>query len=104
MKHFVVEATYLVPFAEVQEAIPDHRAFLRRGYDQGLFLCSGPKEPPTGGFLVARAASKAELEAFFESEPFRVADLARFTFTEFQPVMRQGWTEHWFDTVDRPAR
>jgi hypothetical protein len=32
----------------------------------------------------------------FEDEPFRVANLASFTFTEFQPVKRQDWTEHWF--------
>lgn len=69
----------------------------------GLFLCSGPKDPPTGGFLVARADSKAELEAFFENEPFHVANLASFTFSEFQPVKRQGWTEHWFGGAEIPA-
>jgi uncharacterized protein YciI len=76
--------------------IPRHRDFLQQGYDRGLFLCSGPKEPATGGFLVARAESKADLEAFFEEEPFSVGNLASFKFTEFQPVKRQGWTEHWF--------
>ena len=45
---------------------------------------------------MARANSKAELEAFFENEPFHAANLASFTFTEFQPVKRQGWSEHWF--------
>ncbi|MEW6645504.1 MAG: YciI family protein [Pseudomonadota bacterium] len=103
MKHFIVEATYLVPFEQIAETIPRHRAFLQKGYDLGLFLCSGPKAPPTGGFLVARAKSKAELEAFFENEPFQVAGLASFTFTEFQPVKRQDWTEHWFGGAEAPA-
>ena len=96
MKHFIVEATYLVPFEQIQETIPSHRAFLQKGYDLGLFLCSGPKEPAIGGYLVARADSKADLEALFESEPFGAKGLARFTFTEFQPVKRQAWTERWF--------
>jgi uncharacterized protein YciI len=100
MKHFIVEAKYLVPFERIKDTIPRHRAFLQKGYDLGMFLCSGPKEPPTGGFLVARAASKAELEALFADEPFNVARLASFTFTEFQPVKRQGWTEHWFGEAD----
>ncbi len=96
MRHFIVEATYLVPFGQIEAVIPRHRAFLQQGYDAGLFLCSGPKDPPTGGFLVARAHTKAELQAFFESEPFRVANLASFTITEFLPVKRQDWAEHWF--------
>ncbi len=100
MKHFIVEATYLVPFEQIKDTIPRHRAFLQKGYDLGMFLCSGPKEPPTGGFLVARARSRAELEALFEEEPFRLGNLASFTFTEFDPVKRQSWTEHWFGEAE----
>jgi uncharacterized protein YciI len=103
MKHFIVEATYLVPFEAIKRTIPEHRAFLQQGYDAGLFLCSGPKEPPTGGFLVARAPSISDLEALFETEPFHLAKLASFTFTEFQPVKRQAWTEHWFAAPDAPS-
>jgi uncharacterized protein YciI len=103
MKHFIVEATYLVPFGQIRDTIPRHRAFLQKGYDLGMFLCSGPKDPPTGGFLVAKAGSKAELEALFEDEPFRLANLASFTFTEFMPVKRQSWTEHWFGETQAPA-
>ena len=55
MKHFIVEATYLAPLEKIREATPKHREFLQRGYDAGLFLCSGPQDPPVGGFLVARA-------------------------------------------------
>ena len=97
MKHFLVEATYAAPFEEVREAYPRHRAWLQKGYDMGLFLCSGPKVPATGGYLVARAESVEALRAMFEEEPFNRERLATFTFTEFQPVKRQDWTEHWFD-------
>ncbi len=96
MKHFIVEATYLVPFEQIKEMIPRHRAHIQKGYDAGLFLCSGPQDPPVGGFLVARASSIADLKAMFDEEPFNVAGLARYTFKEFQPVKRQAWTEDWF--------
>lgn len=101
MKHFLVEATYCVPFETVREAIPRHRAWLQKGYDLGLFLCSGPKEPPTGGYLVARAASADTLRALFDEEPFNQAGLATYAFTEFHPVKRQPWTEQWF--TEEPA-
>ena len=96
MKHFIVEATYRAPLERIREATPRHRAWLQKGYDLGMFLCSGPQDPPVGGFLVARANSKAELELMFREEPFLKEGLASFTFTEFQPVKRQAWAEDWF--------
>jgi uncharacterized protein YciI len=97
MKHFLVEATYLVPYERIREAQPRHRIFLQKGYDAGLFLCSGPQvDPPVGGFMVARARSKADLESMFEEEPFNAEKLASYTFREFNPVKRQPWTEEWF--------
>ena len=41
--------------AFLAEIRPLHRAFLKRGYEQGLLLCSGPMNPLTGGMVVARA-------------------------------------------------
>lgn len=96
MRHFLVEATYAAPFEQVRQAIPRHRAWLQQGYDRGLFLCSGPKAPPTGGYLLARADCVEALKAMFKDEPFNQEGLATFTFTEFDPVKRQPWTEAWF--------
>jgi uncharacterized protein YciI len=96
VKHILVEATYSAPIEQVREAYPRHRAWLQKGYDLGLFLCSGPKEPPTGGYLVARAESVDALKTMFAEEPLNSEGLATFSFTEFLPVKRQGWTEHWF--------
>ena len=85
----------LAPIEQVREAYPRHRAWLQKGYNL-FFLCSGPKDPPIGGYLVARAKSAEVLKAMFEEEPLNVERLATFTFTEFQPVKRQPWTEKWF--------
>jgi len=104
MKYFIVEMTYLAPIETIREGYAAHRAWLQTGYDDNLFLCSGPKaEPPIGGFLVARAAPKAELEAMFAEEPFNKAGLGSLTFTEFQPVKRAGWAEAWFNGEDGTA-
>ena len=98
MKHFLVEAKYLVPYEKIKEVQPRHRVFLQKGYDAGLFLCSGPQvDPPVGGFLVARAESRDALVSMFREEPFFSEKLASYTFTEFDPVKRQPWTEQWFD-------
>ena len=98
MKYFIVEMTYLAPIETIRQGYVEHRAWLQRGYDQDLFLCSGPKsDPPVGGYLLARANSKTELERMFADEPFNKAGLGALTFTEFQPVKRASWAESWFN-------
>lgn len=103
MKHFVVESTYRVPIEQMREVFPRHRAYLQTWYDQGLFLFSGPKNPPVGGFLIARAESVEVLEAIFAQDPFTTEGFATFTFTEFQPAKRQNWMEPWFTGTAAPA-
>lgn len=95
MKHFVVEISYIAPLSSIDAALADHRAFLQAGYDQGMLLCSGPQEPRTGGIVLARAASRDDLKAFFRTDPFQVRNLAKYRFVEFAPVKHQGWMEDW---------
>ena len=96
MMYFIVEAQYHVPFAQLKDTVPQHRAYLKHGYDSGMLLCSGPQEPPTGGYLVARAPDKAQLEAFLAREPFALARQASYRIREFRPVMSAPWAEAWF--------
>lgn len=96
VKHFLVEATYTAPLEKIREVTPEHRAFLQKGYDLGWFLCSGPQDPPVGGYLVARAPSMAALESLLSQDPFRTGELADYKIREFQPVKRQAWAEEWF--------
>ena len=91
VKHFMVEATYVAPFEEVRAAYPRHRAWLQKGYDAGLFLYSGPKIPPTGGFLVARAESAQALRTMFETaydgeSPIADPDLAMTEPTKYDAM------------------
>jgi uncharacterized protein YciI len=97
MKHFVLEGEYLVPFGEFADLVPEHRAFLQKGYDAGYFLCSGPQIPARGGFLIARAESLAALEEILADEPFTRAKKMRFSrITEFNPVQHQSVLKDWF--------
>lgn len=95
MKHFVIEVTYLAPIEKIDAALADHRAFLQKGYDAGLLLASGPQEPRTGGLIIARAESKAKLEAFFKDDPYMTLGLATQRYVEFSPVKRQALLDGW---------
>lgn len=97
MKHFLLEGEHLAPFAEFSHLEPQHHAFLRKGYDDGVFLFSGPQVPPHGGFLLARAASREALDAILADEPFVAAGKMRFSrVTEFKAAQFQSILRGWF--------
>lgn len=95
MKHFLVDIQYRIPADQMTEITKEHRAFLQEGYQRGLLLYSGPKLPKKGGLVLARAASLEELQEFFENDPYRLRNVADYTFTEFEPVFYQPFLNAW---------
>ncbi|WP_448950850.1 YciI family protein [Labrys neptuniae] len=97
MRHYLLEGQHLAPFDEFKHLEPEHHAFLRKGYEDGHFLFSGPQIPAHGGFLVARAASLEELQALLAEEPFVKAGKMTFVrTTQFDPLQHQDFLEAWF--------
>lgn len=102
MKHFLLEGEHLVPFEALAHLVPEHHAFLQRGYDAGHFLFSGPQVPAHGGFLVARATSREALDALLADEPFVKAGKMRFSrVVEFDAAQCQPVLRAWFGTAGR---
>lgn len=95
MLHYVIEITFTADFSRIEPVVPEHRAFLQLGYDRGWLLMSGPQNPRVGGVVIARAPSRAEIEAFFREDPYANAGVATYRFTEFNPVKRQPLLESW---------
>ncbi|MAZ78274.1 MAG: GTP cyclohydrolase [Legionellaceae bacterium] len=83
----IVELTYLKPLEEVDKVLQAHRAFLQTCYDKGLFLASGPKNPRTGGIIIALTDQKT-MKTLIEQDPFHQAGVAEYKITEFEPVKR----------------
>jgi uncharacterized protein YciI len=97
MNFYLVEGMHLVPFEQLAQLVPEHHAFLQRGYDAGNFLFSGPQIPAHGGFLVARAESREALDQLLASEPFVKAGKMRFTrVTQFDPAQNATILNEWF--------
>lgn len=95
MNHFLVDIQYTASIEKIDEILPEHRAFLQIGYDQGYLLCSGPKNPRVGGVIIARAESEEELRKFFSLDPYQQQNAAQYTFIEFNPVKFQPFLEKW---------
>jgi uncharacterized protein YciI len=82
----IVELTYKVDLATIDSYLTAHRDFLEKYYQQGYFLVSGPKEPRTGGIIIALTTDLAQLVAILAQDPFYLHDLADYKFTPFSPV------------------
>lgn len=95
MKYFLIEITYTVPFSTLEPIVPEHRAFLQRGYDKGWLLLSGPMNPRTGGIVIARSPSQEDLQHFFAGDPYALRGFASYRFMEFEPVKYQPFLAEW---------
>jgi len=84
---FVIDLHYTADLREIDALAEEHRSFLREQYEAGLFLASGPKQPRTGGVILARAADRVEVDLAINKDPFKSAGVAEYTVTEFKPVM-----------------
>ncbi len=73
---YLILLTYTRPPEEIAAALEDHRAYLRRAYDAGRFIVSGPRVPASGGVIIARAASLEEVRGYVRDDPFYQRGLA----------------------------
>ncbi len=82
---FIISLTYKSSVEDVERLISRHNIFLNKYYESGRFIASGRKEPRTGGIIIAKAASKKEVEQLITEDPFYIHGIADYTITEFIP-------------------
>ncbi|KRT15703.1 GTP cyclohydrolase [Pedobacter ginsenosidimutans] len=80
---FIVDLKYIVPLEELDEHMEAHIQFLRKYYDQHIFVASGRKVPRTGGIILALAQDEEALKKILMEDPFYINRLADFTITHF---------------------
>lgn len=84
---YVILLHYLKPLSEVDRYVAEHRAFLERHYAAGDFLLSGRQEPRSGGVIIARAETRAQIEAIVGEDPFKREQIASYEIVEFVPSL-----------------
>lgn len=78
---FILSLTYTAPLEDADRHMEAHMAWVKAGYDQGLFLASGRKIPRTGGVILSHG-ERANLEATCAADPFTVHGIAEYEITE----------------------
>jgi uncharacterized protein YciI len=83
---YALISRYKQPLSEVDKQIDAHRSWLRRNYAAGNFLISGRQRSGAGGFILAAAIDRSQLDAILADDPFRQNDLADYEVVEVAPT------------------
>ena len=62
-----------------------HNEWIRRGFEDGVFLLVGSLQPKLGGGIVAHNTSLADLRARVNSDPFVVGNVVSAEILEITP-------------------
>lgn len=82
---YFIRLTYTVPLHLIDAVLPDHRAWLAQGYQDGIFLVSGRQVPRVGGAILAVGVPRGELHAVLARDPFCMRGYADYEVIEFEP-------------------
>lgn len=62
-----------------------HKAWIARGFDDGVFLLVGSLRPDLGGGILAHGTSRADLERRVADDPFVAQDVVSAEILEIAP-------------------
>jgi uncharacterized protein YciI len=82
---FVVTLKLSANKAKAPALMEGHNAWLKRGFDEGIFLLSGSIQPSAGGAVLAHNTSRADLETRVRQDPFVVEDVVTADILEIAP-------------------
>ncbi|GKS88273.1 YciI family protein [Acidovorax sp. SUPP2539] len=85
---YLVTLTYVRPIEEVNVHLDGHRDWLVSHMREGRILVAGPLEDRTGGFVLARCASREELDGLLAADPFVVHRLVDHSAQGFTAALR----------------
>ncbi|MDW6003386.1 YciI family protein [Vibrio mangrovi] len=84
---FIIENTYLVNKKEIDNLVPEHRAYMKDLFDKGLFIAMGPQVPRNGGIIISTMSDKRMLINLLEQEPLVINQYVSYRIIEFNPTV-----------------
>ena len=82
---FVVLLKFLGNKAEAGRLMEGHKEWIKRGFDDGVFLLVGNLQPNLGGGIVAHNTSLAELQGRVAADPFVAQNVVSADILEITP-------------------
>lgn len=72
--------------AKAGQFMDGHKAWIKQGFDDGVFLMVGSLTPDLGGAVLAHGTSRDALEARVKDDPFVAEDIVTAEIHEIAPA------------------
>lgn len=82
---FIVLLKFTENRSQAAQHMPGHIDWLRRGFDEGVFLLSGSLQTGLGGAVMAHNTSLADLQRRVEDDPFVTENIVKADIVEIIP-------------------
>ena len=82
---FIVLLRFSENKAQAGQFMDGHKQWLKRGFDDGVFLLVGSLQPNLGGGIVAHNTSLSELQGRVNDDPFVVESVVSAEIVEITP-------------------
>lgn len=83
---FIVLLTFSDNKGKAGEFMDGHNTWLKRGFEDGVFLLAGSLQPNAGGGIVAHGLSHDDLQNRVNEDPFVEQGVVRAEILEIAPV------------------
>ena len=83
---FVVLLKFAAGKARAGEFMDAHKAWIKRGFDDGVFLMAGSLQPQLGGAIMAYNTSLQELQGRVNEDPFVAENIVSADIHEITPA------------------
>lgn len=82
---FIVNLRFSENKAQASEFMEGHNQWIRKGFDDGVFLMVGSLQPGLGGSVVAHGVSREDLEGRVSEDPFVAENIVTPEILEIEP-------------------
>ena len=83
---FIVLLKFSDNKANAGQFMEGHNEWIKRGFDDGVFLVAGSLQPKLGGGIVAHDTSLPDLESRVNSDPFVAENVVKAEILEITPA------------------
>ncbi|NIP74038.1 MAG: hypothetical protein GWO16_13920 [Gammaproteobacteria bacterium] len=83
---FIVLLKFSGNKGQASQLMDGHNEWIKRGFDDGVFLLAGSLEPSLGGGIVAHNATLSDLQIRVNEYPFVAEDVVRAEILEITPA------------------
>ena len=83
---FVITLKFSSNKSQAGQFMESHKAWLKRGFDDGVFLLAGSLQPNLGGGILAHGTSHSDLENRVKEDPFVAEQVVSAEILEITPA------------------